>query len=99
MSKIFKSFTIWFALISLTVIIIHMNGMDPANQILTFSNYPLFLVLKASQFTLYTPDAVDHSFYFAAMATWYKWHIISLAAFGLIIDLDRSAMGKKVKNK
>ena len=95
MKMIFKSCTFWFAIVSIAIIILNLIGQDNKNIILTFSNYPLYLILMANGFTLYLPKAVDHTFFLRNLFLWFQWHFISFLCYGFIIDVIRVTVNKR----
>jgi hypothetical protein len=99
MKRIFKSCTFWFATASIIIILLNSIVPDSKNLLLIFSNYPLYLILKATGFTLIAPYlATDHTFFFNHLFLWFQWHFISFVCYGLIIDTVR-AITKKKKSK
>ena len=94
MKMIFKSCTFWFAIASMSIILLHLTGQDNKNIILTFSNYPLYLTLMAKGFTLYLP-AVDHAYYFRNLFFWFALHFVSFLGYGFIIDVIRVTVDKR----
>ena len=86
MKKIYKSFTFRFAITSMAIIFFSLI-IDSNNILLTVSNFPLYLFLKAMGFTLYQPNAIDHTFFLQHLLLWFKWHFISFICYGLIIDI------------
>lgn len=94
MKKIFKSFTFRFAITSIGIIFLSLS-VDPENIILTVSNYPLYLILKATGFTLYSPNAVDHTFFLQNLFLWFQWHFGTFVCYGLTIDIIRAIVKKR----
>ena len=90
MKRIFKSCTFWFTIASIIIILLNFIGGDPKYILLTFSNYPLYLILKATGFTLIAPYlALNHEFFINHLFLWFQWHFISFVCYGLIIDTVR----------
>ena len=96
MKKLFKSFTFWFAVASVLIILLNVIGQDSKNIVLTLSNYPLYMILQKAGFKLYDPNAIDHTFFISQMFSWFVWHFVSYLCYGFIIDLIRRMFfGKK----
>ena len=78
MKKIVKTFTFWFVLLGIVVVIFNLLNFDDMNIIMIGLN-PILNILSSSSFRPTTP---------------YMWHILSLITmtlYGLVLDALRSA--------
>ena len=90
MKKAFKSFTFWFVVLSLLVILQHQIGMDPKSIILIGFNP----ILKNFSYSDVLSTFMNSGFNVACKTIagsisiyWYIGSVLTLAFYGFVLDL------------
>lgn len=88
MKKIMKSFTFWFCIASILIIIWNITGNDDLNLLLIGAN-PILVFFDGTEPFKSAIRSMD------SFTIWYVLHFCSFVIYGAIIDVIRNTIKKK----